>query len=156
MAEIAKVTDRLVTVVEGFEGFVSEPYWDVDHWSHGYGTQADGEHAPPITRKEARQQLRHELNEVVAFIPRLERLRQQEIDALSSFGYNLGTRVLVDEEFSDFAKRMKGEEGKEFSDRRDIYHDEIRRWCSPGTIYETGLLRRRMVETRMARIADYG
>jgi GH24 family phage-related lysozyme (muramidase) len=149
------VTDELVGFVGEFEGFVAEPYWDVDHWSHGHGTRCE-EDSPPISRREARCQLRHELNEVVPSIPRLERLKQQEIDALASLGYNLGPRVLVDEEFSTLARRLKSPEGREFEDRRDIWHDEIRKWCSPGTIYEAGLLRRRMAETVLARTGDFG
>jgi GH24 family phage-related lysozyme (muramidase) len=149
------VTDELVGVVGELEGYVAEPYWDVTRWAHGHGTACE-ENSPPISRKEARQQLRHELNEVVPYIPRVERLKQQEVDALASLGYNLGPRVLVDEEFSTLARRLKSPEGREFEDRRDIWHDEIRRWCSPGTIFESGLLRRRMIETKIARNGDYG
>lgn len=149
------VTDKLVIFVIEFEGFLSVPYWDVDHWSHGYGTNASGQHAPPISKEDARQELRRELNEVVPSIPRLGRLRQHEVDACASFGYNLGTRVLVDEEFSTFAERMQSGEGKDFDDRRGIYHDELRKWVSPGTIYEAGLTRRRIAETHLARNGDY-
>jgi len=151
---MSEVSDKLVTFVAAFEGFRALPYWDVDHYSHGYGTRTT-QGAGPISLSAARTELRRELNIVVPSIPRHDRMKQQEIDALASFAYNLGTRVLVDIDYSTLAKRLKSKEGRKFTDRRDIYHDELRKWNSPGTIYEEGLTKRRAAETRMARNGDY-
>ena len=150
------VSEKLVKYVAFKEGFRADPYWDVDHYSHGYGTQASGENAPPISKADALEELRVELDKMIPFIPRRSRLKQQEIDALASFGYNLGPRVLVDTEYSTFAKRMASAEGRQFEKgRRDIYHDELRKWYMPGSIFEEGLLKRRMEETKMARNGEY-
>jgi GH24 family phage-related lysozyme (muramidase) len=148
------VSDRLVRAVAVWEGYRADSYWDVDHYSHGYGTRSS-QGAPPISEPAARAELQQGLNEVVGHIPRVKRLKQQEVDALASFGYNLGIQALVDTNYSTLAKRLKSKEGRRFEDRRDIYHDELRKWCMPGSIYERGLLARRMAETKIARLGDY-
>jgi GH24 family phage-related lysozyme (muramidase) len=155
MADTPAVSEKLVRFVASKEGFRANPYWDISRWSHGYGTEAASGTAPAITEAEARVELRRELQKIVPFIPRLKRLKQQEIDALASFGYNLGPQALTDPDYSTLAARMKSREGREFSDRRDIYHDELRKWFMPGSEFEQGLLKRRMEETRMARNGEY-
>ena len=91
---VTGVSDRGADFVAEFEGFSSTAYWDVDHWSIGYGTRSfRGE---TINRAEARERLERHLNETAApAVLRLAesiklKLAQHELDALASFVYNLG------------------------------------------------------------------
>lgn len=88
-----------VDLIARFEGFQSEPYWDHQQWSIGYGSYAgstDQNSRPNITvtRAEARQMLQQQL-------PRYERAVDKydgtynwtpnERAALVSFAYNIGS-----------------------------------------------------------------
>lgn len=153
MTFLPRVTRRGVTFVTEFEGYEPMPYWDVDHWSHGFGTPASGQYAPAVSREEAWAELRRWLNrKVVPQIPRRFRMNEWEIDACASFAYNLGAYIWVN---TDVGERLRGPEGRHYADRRGIYHEEFRRFISKGTPYEEGLLRRRLAESHLARNADY-
>lgn len=81
--------------IANFEGFRADPYWDVNHWSIGYGTPSS-EGARPITRAEGMRRLRAAVNE--HFAPAVRaigvQLNQDQFDALTSFAYNLGPGVI--------------------------------------------------------------
>jgi GH24 family phage-related lysozyme (muramidase) len=149
-----RVSAKLVEFVSKFESFQPNPYWDISRWSHGFGTYASGPD-DTVTEAEALAELKVELKRIVPYIPRKKRLKQQEIDALASFGYNNGPAALMDEDYSTFARRMASEEGKQFETRKQIYKDELPRWRMPGSKYEQGLLRRRKAEIEMAIHGDY-
>lgn len=152
---MAVVTDKAMKFITSFEGFDPNPFWDVSRYSHGYGTAAT-QHSPPISKADARRELEREIEKVILpAIPRLARLKQQEIDALASFGYNLGPAALMDPSYSTFARRMQSPEGKTFEGRSEIYKDELPKWRMPGSQYEQGLLRRRHEEIEMAIKGDY-
>ena len=92
---VTGVSDRGADFVAGFEGFSAKAYWDVDHYSIGYGTRANSP-SEVVSRAEARERLERHLNETAApaVLGLAEsiglRLAQHELDALASFVYNLG------------------------------------------------------------------
>jgi GH24 family phage-related lysozyme (muramidase) len=149
------VSDRLVQWVAEREGYRAYPYWDVDHYSVGHGTPArpgDGY----VSLAEARRRLRYHLNvEVVPYIPRKHLMKQQEIDALASFGQNLGVRPLVDDHYSTLARKLDSWRAFTFRGRKRIYRHELDRWVNPGSPYELGLRRRRKGEIAIACNGDY-
>lgn len=82
--------------IANYEGFRANAYWDVNHYSIGYGTRARSASEGPITTTEGRKRLRHHVD---AFVGRPLRavltasrvkLNQNQFDALVSIGYNLG------------------------------------------------------------------
>lgn len=148
------VSDKLVKFVSKFEGFQPQPYWDVSRWSHGYGTGASGP-SDTINEQEAMAELKLALKQIVPYIPRRRRMKQQEIDACASFGYNNGPAALMDDDYSTFARRMQSKEGETFDGRKKIYKEELPRWRMPGSEFEAGLLRRRNEEVEMACTGDY-
>jgi GH24 family phage-related lysozyme (muramidase) len=150
-----RVTRRGVTFVTHWEGFSEDAYWDVDHFSIGYGTQAKSQHEH-IDQEEAWRRLRQHLNRaVVPNIPKYRRMKPQERDALASLGFNVGVRILVDPAWSTLARRLESPEGATFAERKDIYREEIPKWIDPGSIYEAGLTKRRAAEVALACDGDY-
>jgi GH24 family phage-related lysozyme (muramidase) len=80
-----------------YEGFVAKAYWDVDHYSIGYGSRAKSATEGPITLAEGRRRLRRyadgHVGKALRAVLRTARLtlNQNQFDALVIFGYNLGT-----------------------------------------------------------------
>jgi GH24 family phage-related lysozyme (muramidase) len=74
-----------------FEGFRSNPYWDVSRYSWGYGTQAPGS-TGTITRAQAFADLvKHVTKDYQYLKPLIARnLGPNQWAALLSFSYNLG------------------------------------------------------------------
>jgi lysozyme len=88
------LSDAGATFVANFEGFRADPYWDVDHYSIGYGTRArsQGDH---VTRAEALKRLHDHVEEHVGpWVREVRPFGQHQFDALASFAYNLGAGVL--------------------------------------------------------------
>ena len=103
------VAPSLTEFVKGFEGFSARPYWDNKQWSIGYGTKATGQEGP-ITKQEAEQRLAQELakarEHVVSRADKYGyKLNDNEIDALTSFAYNVGG---IDQ-LTDSGRRSKAE-----------------------------------------------
>lgn len=126
----------------------------------GYGTTSavhpEIELGDTITEEKAWRWLRSFLNhECVPAIPRRFRMKQQEVDALASFAYNLGTGVLFDPAQSTLCHRLKSREGRHFRDRCRIYTEELPKWRSPGTQFEEGLAKRRASEVALATRGTY-
>ena len=100
------ITDRGVEFIANFEGFRSTPYWDVNHFSIGYGTsshEGDG----PITREEGLARLKHRI--AVDYDPAVDRIElfenQNRHDALVSFVFNVGPGALDDRELGAALQR---------------------------------------------------
>ncbi len=90
------VSRRGLDFVKRFEGFRSAPYRDaVGVWTIGYGhTIGVSRWTPPMTEPQAAALLHRTLNE--RFLPAIRaistypRMRQNQVDALASFIYNVG------------------------------------------------------------------
>lgn len=158
---MALVSRKGAKFVAGWEGFFSCPYRDpVGIWTIGFGTtDADrpvGPHSPCISERTARKWLREGLNKKYApEIPRVHHLKQQEVDALASFAYNLGPGAVNDESYSTLARRLKSSEGGTFERRKEIYKEELPRWVNAGGGPLPGLVKRRAAEVRLAVHGDY-
>ena len=93
-------SQAMVDMIKDMEGFVAEPYWDVNQWSVGYGSGCgtDKNNKPSIvlTEEEAEAMLMEDLAEeygktVNDFCESIGRQpNQQQFDALVDFTYNLG------------------------------------------------------------------
>lgn len=156
-----KVSQKGAEFVGGWEGFRSCPYRDsVGVWTIGYGTTSAerpvNSTTPCITKQKAARWLRRSLNKKYGpAVPRRWRMKQQELDALASFAYNLGPGAVSDESFSTLAERLKSNEGKTFEGRKDIYRDELEKWVWAGGRKLDGLVKRRQAEVRLACYGDY-
>ncbi len=95
------ISDEGLTFVIGYEGFLANPYWDVTHFSIGYGCSYDaakalfGEDCAPITEEQAFQLLKSEATSVENYLNKYLTknsisLNQNQFDALMSFTYNVG------------------------------------------------------------------
>src|SRR5690606_21821372 len=99
--------------IKSQEGYTSTAKWDVRQYSVGYGTR--GKAGEKVTKAEAEKRLASEAGKVASFISEnvTVPLTQQQFDALTSFGFNLGTddiaKLLPDINAGNFdrvAKRM--------------------------------------------------
>lgn len=90
------VSDAGLNLIKRFEGFATKAYWDFRQWSVGYGTVA--RRGERVTRAKAEAKLRRELAQVERWLERNVKvpLTQNQVDGLTSFGFNLGTSRLND------------------------------------------------------------
>lgn len=85
--------------IANYEGFRANAYWDVNHYSIGYGTRARSATEGPISTTEGRRRLRHHADAAVgkplrAVLSEVKlTLNQNQFDAAVSLGYNLGSGV---------------------------------------------------------------
>lgn len=95
-AVATSLSDRGAEFIANFEGYRAEPYWDINHYSIGYGTRAKSKSDGPITRAEALARLHRMVNR--HFAPAVRalgvKLNVNQFDALVSFAFNLGPGVL--------------------------------------------------------------
>ena len=81
-----------IEFIANFEGFRATPYWDVDHYSIGFGTRASSTSDGPISRAEGLVRLRRRVAQ--DYEPHVDKLNlwqnQNRYDALVSFIFNLG------------------------------------------------------------------
>lgn len=157
-----RVTHAGVAFVGSWESFRSCPYGPPqDVPTIGYGTtSASGRHITMgmkcISEATAREWLRHDLNHnYLSHVPKRWLMRSCELDALASFGYNLGPAALGDPSFSTLARRLHSHEGLTYRRRKRIYREELPKWVSPGSPFEEGLRRRRNAEIRLATTGHY-
>ncbi|MEA2154823.1 MAG: lysozyme, partial [Solirubrobacteraceae bacterium] len=98
---ITGVSRAAVDLVKAFEGFRADPYTDsVGVWTIGYGhTKGVGPHSSPLTEQEAAMLLERELDlgyfPPVRGLPTFHALAQHQVDALTSFVYNLGSGAIA-------------------------------------------------------------
>ena len=127
--------DDAIKYITSFEGFLDESYEDPkgsNRWSIGYGTYAAGP-GEKITKDEAKKRIRSKVIENMDFIyrNRLAFTWNQRI-ALSSFFYNLGTAR------PEMISALKSQD----KNLETLW----KKYCSPGSIYEKGLKKRRESE----------
>lgn len=151
-----------VRFVAAWEGFRSCPYQDsVGVWTIGFGTtSATGHRVGPgsscIDSEKARRWLSETLNaRCVPAIPKRWLMRQQEIDALASFAYNLGVGAVSDPNFSTLARRLRSARAVSFRYRKQVYREELPKWVYGNGIKLSGLAARRAAEVRVAVAGDY-
>ncbi len=99
-ASAMRYSSALVDMLKDREGFSATPYWDVSHWSIGYGTtcpddKVDYYKKNPMSVTEATTEFAKALtrfeNAVSGYIDKHGlSLLQHEFDALVSFSYNCG------------------------------------------------------------------
>jgi GH24 family phage-related lysozyme (muramidase) len=95
--KVGEVSENLVNFVKKKEGFSPRAFWDHKQWSIGYGTKStEGE---VITEREADKRLREVLQKSQDSVLAHARknnydFNQNQVDALTSFVYNLGPGIL--------------------------------------------------------------
>lgn len=140
MSKIKGVSLVGVARVARFEGFSSKPYRDaVGVWTIGYGeTRNVGPNTPPVSRVKALRQLRRRLNrDYYPSVSVLHLPRQEMVDAITSFVYNLGPGAIY----------PSTGVGRALRDRR--WHaaaDEMLKWDMAGGRRLPGLTARRKLE----------
>jgi lysozyme len=133
------LSDHGASFISNFEGFRADAYWDVDHWSIGYGTRARSQHERGVSRAEALRRLHdHVEDHVGPWVRELRPFGQHQFDALASFAYNLGAGVL-DGQVGDAVRR---------GDYR-LAGDAMLNYTKAGGEVLQGLVRRREAERRL-------
>jgi GH24 family phage-related lysozyme (muramidase) len=95
--KVGEVSENLVNFVKEKEGFSPRASWDHKQWSIGYGTKStEGE---VITEREADKRMREVLQKSQDAVLAHARknnydFNQNQVDALTSFVYNLGPGIL--------------------------------------------------------------
>ncbi|MEJ7786657.1 MAG: lysozyme [Solirubrobacteraceae bacterium] len=141
-----KFSNAGAALLEGFEGFRSQPYRDaVGVWTIGFGsTKGVGPRTPPVTRAEARARMKREIdaNYGAAVERAITRpMTQNQFDAMTSLAYNVGTGGFA----SSTVCRMHN------AGRHDAAADAFMLWVKAGGQTLQGLVNRRRAEADLYR-----
>lgn len=144
-------SDAFIDIVKEWEGFKAKPYWDVSHYSIGYGTMVPDDKLKEwqengITEEQGEQFLREHLqaNEarVNSFIDKYSIKATQGIfDALVSISFNCGSSWL----YKESTLRTAVIEGWVGNDLLFAFGQ----WSTAGGSTRTSLINRRMSECNM-------
>ena len=133
----------------------SERYFTIGYGHFG----SDVKPGVCITSTRASQLLKADLERFEHAVRRTLRnsanVTQQEFDALVSFSFNLGEAVILDEDFSTLARRIRTNEGRTRDGRKKIYRDELPKWVKAGGRILPGLVLRRADEVKLACTGAY-
>ena len=147
-------SDKAVAILKRWEGFSPTAYWDVKHYSIGYGTSCDKDEFPNgITRAEAETLLRQYLVSAEAAVNGFASkngltLTQAQFDALILFSYNLGAGwISGDSAFKSAV--IAGKTGNEMINR-------FVQFCKAGGEVKTSLINRRLTEADLYLNGYYG
>ncbi|MGI9100417.1 MAG: lysozyme [Solirubrobacteraceae bacterium] len=145
---IVGVSTACVELVKSFEGFRSAPYTDaVGVWTIGYGhTAGVGPRSRPLTEPEAAALLERDLDQsyfpAVKKLPTFAAMAQHQVDALTSFVYNLGPGAIAAD--TGIGKALRSMQWVTAA-------DEMLKWDKAGGRRLEGLTRRRRMERTLFR-----
>ena len=151
-ASTMTASDDCIEFIKSVEGFSSQPYYDYNQYTVGYGTKCPTEKyfeykANGIPRSEAEALLRefivgieNDLNQKLIDRYQLT-LNQHQFDALVSFSYNIGSGwVTYDSSLRNAILGNAGEDGM-------VYAFSL--YCTAGGKYLPGLVTRRLCEANI-------
>ena len=151
-ATLMETSEKCISLIKEFEGFISKPRYDYSQWSVGYGTACDKNDYPNgITREEADKLMRAHIDKVERSLRQFAKdhglsLKQNQFDALISFSYNVGSNWLYDESQLITSAIIDGSVGNDL-----IF--AMSRWCivtENGTrSIDQALLNRRLIEANL-------
>ena len=137
-----KVSQDCIDLVKFFEGFESKAYLcPANVWTIGYGRTKNVKEGDELTEPQAERDLFEELDEFAEQVLNTVKidLEQNELDALTSWTYNLGVGNLQSSTLL-----------KELNSRKYIAAGkEILRWNKAGGKVLAGLTRRRESEAKL-------
>ncbi|WP_039904868.1 lysozyme [Acetobacter tropicalis] len=137
------IPETLVELVAEFEGFKAEAYQDIGGvWTCGYGTTGPDIHkGTTFTKEEALQRLSETLQSIWNQIEQKTSiaLTSKQMEALSSFAYNLGTSALFKSTLWKYLEEGEIEQAAQ----------EFPKWSHVNGKVITGLLKRRVKEQEL-------
>jgi len=150
-----KLPMKGVDLIKEFEGFFPNAYpdslwgWVVPTIGWGATQKADGSHwhkGDKITLQQADELLESQLDEdylpKLQDIPHWEEMSANQQGAMLSFGYNVGANFYNASGFKTISSALKEKNWKKIPQILTLYRN-------PGSIVESGLLRRRKAEGRL-------
>ena len=151
-ASVMTASDACVEFIKKAEGFSSQPYYDYNQYTVGYGTKCPTEKffeykSNGISKKEAEQLLRQEIADIEDAIQQKLTgkygltLNQHQFDALVSFSFNIGTGWMT------YDSTLRNAVLRNASDSDLVYAFGL--YCTAGGKYLPGLVTRRLCEANM-------
>lgn len=141
--DITSLPQTLIELVAGFEGFKPEAYQDIGGvWTCGYGTTGSDIHkGTTFTQEEALQRLTTSLQGIWSQIEHNSptALTTGQMEALTSFAYNLGTSALFKSTLWKYLQEGEIEQAAQ----------EFPKWCHVNGKVVQGLLKRRVKEQEL-------
>ena len=153
MAGLMQVTDIFIKWLIKNEGFHANAFWDVNHYSIGYGTHASSPNEGPITKEEAERRMKEHIKEKISINSVTGKtfqnvnLSQNQSDAIASFAYNHGSLTTSDKNDGvvKLAKAIQNNPN-DFETIKSLWAELC---INRGTSNETGLRRRRQEELQI-------
>jgi lysozyme len=137
-----KVSQKCVDLVKFFEGFEAYAYLcPANVWTIGYGRTRNVKEGDMVTEVQAERDLLEELDEFAEQVLNTVTvsLEENELDALTSWTYNLGVGNLRS---STLLKKLN-------SGDKNSVPDEMKRWNKAAGKVLAGLTRRREAEAKL-------